>query len=368
METVLQFTKTIEETLTLQLKHIVETMKQTHLEEAYKGVEEMYDIKPLEGVKYDRCVMIPGIQCAFYCAPVKLPADEYVICNKIQDCTINNKTCWHCLAITNYGRILHTLPIGQSEFGGYTYFHPISDTTVGNSTHGQPAYIHIPITVCEPLPYKLPKILFMMAGLLNIQPGPSDPNVFKTDESKKVHSYTSTIQEYCKEYYMLIGKWQPFINKHIEVDFDTLRQQTETQQRDIKLLESQVENLISVNNTLEQELQAVKEMYSILKDEQKDYTELLEWKKILITHLDDNLDYGCPRKKDGTYLTPNEISKVLQNYSTIPNHEWVEACNALDQVEEFKQYQEMQKKFGQFGTTIQNTAIAVKKTKKSNKK
>lgn len=366
METVLQFTKNIEETLNLQLKNIVETMKQTHLEEAYKGVEEMYDIPPVEGVKYDRCVMIPGPQNSFYCAPFKLPHDEYVIFKKEQHHRFNNQDCNCCVAITNYGRILHTFPVWPSQFGGMTHFSPVSDTTVANATHGQVPSGHAPITICEPLPYKLPKFAFLMRGLYGVQPGCDDPYNFSkfSDDHRKLDLVTKTVQEYCKEFYMLIGKWQPYIEKNINIDFDKLRENFETQKKNTTQLEIEVKTLLNENNNLKEELDNVKSLYAKLKEDQKDYAELVEWKTTLITHLDDHLDYGCPRKKDGTYLTPNEIGKKLQYYSTIPNNEWEEACEAMDQVKEFKQYQEMQKKFGQFGTTIQNTAIAVKKTKK----
>lgn len=364
MESVLDFLKNAEQELTVKLKEMVEQSKQVHIEEAYKGIESMYDIPSLEGVKYDRCVMIPGPQGSFYCAPFKLPHGEYVIYKKEQHHRFNNQTDYnYCVAITNYGRILHTLPVWPSPFGGMTYFSPISDTTVANATHGQPPSGHAHITVCDPLPYKLPKFAFETAGLYNIQAGPSDPYAMTkfSDEYRNLHSVTKSIQEYCKEYYTLIGKWQPYINKNIEVDFDAMRQEFETQKKDIKLLESQVENLVSVNNTLESELESIKESYTTLQKEQADYKELLKFKEMIIKHLDNNLDEH--RTKDGKLLSTEDIDHLLSYHHIIVDYEWKNACDALDEMEEFKKYQEMQKKFGKLGTstTIKNTSIGIKK-------
>jgi hypothetical protein len=366
MESVLHFLKNAEQELIRNIKDSIERSKEVYIEEAYKGIHSMYEIPPIEGVNYECCVMIPGPGDSFYCAPFKLPHDEYIIFYTAGIHNIYNQNNWSfAVAVTNYGRILKTLPVWPSGFGGNTYFKPISDTTVAQATHGQPASNHIPITLCEPLPYKIPKLAFMIGSIFNIKAAPSDPhNAYRfLDEHRKLDPISQTIQEHSKEYYTLIGKWQNYIRPGISLETDSIREQLEEKKKETKILLARVAELESTLSVTKQQLETTTQAYNALQEEQKDYKELLKYKEILIDHLEDNLDEGCPRNKDNSIYSPDKLKETLSFCRTVQDFEWEEACKAKEEMEEFQKYQEMQKKYGKFGTTIKNTTIGIKKSR-----
>ncbi len=341
MENAINLVKEIEVNLTKHMTGLVQKLKNDFTEEAYKGIETMYDIKPLEGVKYDKCVMIPYTGNYYHYAPYRLPENEYVIsvskmCINRTDQYGSDTIC--CSALTNYGRILDTTPVYCSR-DGYASSKLFDDNHIGEYHNKKQ------IKVCEPLAYKIPKVAFDLGC------GQSIPVQVNADENSYKEQF-ERIQQINKEFYNYIGKWQSFMKDNITVNVDEIRATNESQKKNITIMESQIENLIETNKRLEEELDKVKKDFEEYKEEQKDYKELVKWKELFIGVLNRNIDIH--RNKDKSLKTVDEINNILEYHIIIPESDWDEACEAMDEMEEFKKFQEMQKKYGNLGVNVTN--------------
>jgi len=221
MESVVNYLEDTEKKLMKEMGELFSKMREQRDTMSLTGIEDMYNIEPVEGILYDPCVRIPG-HGGYYCSEYKLPKDEYVIIKRTEHnmpIHHNNTSMSSCVALTNYGRVLRTQPIIENRvFGGHSYHSPANDSQIHCATHGQsPSHI-LPIIKLEPLPYKMPEC-FIKAYKFGM--GMASPEYVV--QSHGIPD-SSSLQELNKEFYLFAGKWKPHMTKHATLDIDTMRQ------------------------------------------------------------------------------------------------------------------------------------------------
>jgi hypothetical protein len=279
-----------------------------------QGIEDMYNIEPIEGVLYDPCVRIPMTLGAdskpappghYYWTDFALPKDEYVIYKretyKPRDAREPRWT-FNCIALTSHGRYFITkLVHGENPFGSYQYVGIYSPDA------------NRPVIKLEPLPYKIPTSILKALNLgMSISLIPQDYIHCPQNHNpvvpvlKTISDTSASLQELNKEFYLFAGKWKPHMTEHATLDVDTMRQTIIDNAHCIEELKGKEASLEEQNKILQAELKQLKEEKAALEKEKTKLLPLEKYKDAVLEFMNEHYD-GCKPWDHGDTLDSSII-------------------------------------------------------------
>jgi hypothetical protein len=301
---------------------------------------------------------------------VKLPKDEYVIDSFRHDYVVSNHPHYgkgyYCIVLTNYGRLINTIPITSSR-GPFD----------SNIADGSPTTL-TKIETLKILPYKFPSWFYntftkLNKSLLTFMGGgytcSNSHSVYPSGESLNKLAFDTTIslQEVLKEFYLFAGKWKPHMTKHATLDVDTMRQTIIDNTHCIEELTDKNKTLEEQNKILNQELKELKEQKIALEKEQAKLLPLEKYKEAILEFMDDHYTGKEPYDHDNVldtdiikYFSDWHLNKVFMN-------EW-EYDDVMESKEELNEYRIYKKVKGEMVSSgMDNSGVArnVRSIKKS---
>lgn len=291
MDTVVNYLEDTEKKLVKEMAELFSKMRGQRDTMSLQGIEDMYSYEPVEGVLYEPCLSISGPEGRRNYAHVKLPKDEYVIDSFKHRYDVSNHpsfgTKYYCIVLTNYGRLINTIPITSSR-GPFD----------SNIDDGRPTDL-TKIEILNILPYKFPTWFYNTFTKLNkslrtfIGGGYTCSNshsAFPSGESLNKLAFDTTIslQELNKEFHVFAGKWKPHMTEHATLDVDTMRQTIIDNAHCIEELKGKEVSLEEQNKSLQAELKELKEQKTSLE---KENAELLNIENINEKYNDALIDF-----------------------------------------------------------------------------
>ena len=374
MESVVNYLEDTEKKLAKEMADLFSKMREQRESIALNGIEDMYRLLPVEGVLYEPCVRIPlslpNLGTRYNSAYVKLPKDEFVIDIFRHHYTINNHPSYadwyYCFALTNYGRLINTMPITSSRG-------PFDSSLSDNS----PTKLTI-IENLEILPYKMPSQYYNVfkklhdklslflggGGYTTSNSHSSCPS--HTDLNKIALDTTTSIQELNKEFYLFAGKWQPHMTKHATLDVDKMRQTIIENTYSIQDLSGKNRELEEQNKRLQAELQELKEQKASLEKEKAKLLPLEKYKDAVIDFMDNHYHGDKPYDHDDTLDT--DIIKYYSDWHTnkVFMDKWVynDVINSKEELNEYRIYKKVKGEMVSNGMDNSNVARNVRSIKK----
>jgi hypothetical protein len=381
MEPIINYLEDTEKKLMMEMSELFNKMREQRNNTSLQGIEDMYTCKPVEGVLYDPCLMIPG-PSGYYCSEYKLPKDEYVIClrtssHQHMSGQSYNGTTHKCIVLTNYGRCFLTKQIAGENGRGYSCYTPTSDN---NHIH---YYIHgvsngtTPIIKIEPLSYKMPEYFIKAFNL-----GISIAGIHETSLHMNCHGgvnegviktlsdTTSSLQELNKEFYLFAGKWKPHMTAHATLDVDTLRQTIIDNTHSIEELKGERENLEQQNKSLQAELKELKLQKTILEKEKAKLLPLEKYKEAVLEFMEDH--YPNEEVWDNDDTLDADIIRIFSNWHTnkvfMDEWDYNDVIESKEELNEYRIYKKVKGEMVSSGMDNSNVARNVLSIKTKMKK
>jgi len=295
MEPVSNYLEDTEKKLVKEMSELFSKMREQREVVALKGIEDMYSLKPLEGVLYEPCVRIPltlsNLGIRYNSAYVRLPKGEVVIDIFRHHYSINNAPSYaesyYCIALTNYGRLINTMPVMLSRGPFDSSLNDNSPTTLTT------------VENLEILPYKMPSWyynvfkklhdklhLFLGGGYTTSNSHSACPS--QENLNKIALDTTTSLQELNKEFYLFAGKWQPHMTEHATLDIDKMRQTIIENSNSIQDLSGKNRELEEQNKKLQAELQQLKEQKTSLEKENARLLPLEKYKDAVLEFMEEH--------------------------------------------------------------------------------
>ena len=319
MDTVVNYLEDAEKKLAKEMAELFSKMRGQRDTMSLQGIEDMYNIEPIEGVLYEPCVRIPmslvsaivPIHTApgrYYWTDFALPKDEYVIYKretyKPRDGNIHPRCTFNCIALTSHGRYFITKQVyGENPFG-YIEYKDIYSPDANR-----------PVIKLEPLPYKIPTSILRALNLgMEISNIPQDyihcPQKRSPDIQlgvlKTISDTSASLQELNKEFYLFAGKWKPHMTEHATLDVDTMRQTIIDNAHCIEELKGKEASLEEQNKILQAELKQLKEEKAALEKEKTKLLPLEKYKDAVLEFMNEHYD-GCKPWDHGDTLDSSII-------------------------------------------------------------
>jgi hypothetical protein len=352
MDSVVNYLEDTEKKLVKEMAELFSKMREQRDTMSLTGIEDMYNIEPVEGVLYDPCVRIPG-HGGYYCSEYKLPKDEYVIIVRTGNERYNihpHNPVYSCVALTNYGRVFRTQPIFDNRgFCGNSYHSPANDSQIHCVTNGESRQI-LPIIKLEPLSYKMPEFIIRA---YKFGMGMASPAY---DVQSHGIPDSSSLQELNKEFYLFAGKWKPHMTKHATLDIDTMRQTIIENTASIQELTEKNKTLEEKNIALKAELKELKEQKDKLEKERNTLLPLQKYKEAVLEfmHGHYNADKRWFSKMDSSVI---EFFKAFHSDKVFMN-KW-EYNNLMESKEELNEYRIYKKVKGEMVSNgMDNSSVA----------
>jgi len=295
MEPVSNYLEDTEKKLVKEMSELFSKMREQREVVALKGIEDMYSLKPLEGVLYEPCVRIPltlsNLGIRYNSAYVRLPKGEVVIDIFRHHYSINNAPSYaesyYCIALTNYGRLINTMPVMLSRGPFDSSLNDNSPTTLTT------------VENLEILPYKMPSWyynvfkklhdklhLFLGGGYTTSNSHSACPS--QENLNKIALDTTTSLQELNKEFYLFAGKWQPHMTEHATLDIDKMRQTIIENSNSIQDLSGKNREIEEQNKKLQAELQQLKEQKTSLEKENARLLPLEKYKDAVLEFMEEH--------------------------------------------------------------------------------
>jgi hypothetical protein len=321
MEPIVNYMEDVEKKLAKELAELFSNMREQRDIMSLHGIEDMYTIQPLGGVSYEPCLSISGPEGRSNYAHIKLPKDEYVIDSFRHHYAISNHphhgNGYYCIVLTNYGRLINTIPITSSR-GPFD----------SNIVDGSPTYL-TKIEILNILPYKFPTWFYNTFTKLNkslhtfMGGGYTCSNshsAYPSGESLNKLAFDTTIslQEILKEFYLFAGKWKPHMTERATLDVDTMRQTIIDNAHCIEELKGKEEMLEQQNKSLQAELKQLKEEKANLEKEKARLLPLEKYKYAVIDYM--NTHYNANKKwlsQDIEYENLDDVGNEIPIDSSI---------------------------------------------------
>ena len=337
MESVVNYLEDTEKKLVKEMAELFSKMREQRDTISLTGIEDMYNIEPVEGVLYDPCVRIPG-GGGYYCSEYKLPKDEYVIIVRTGHNTPSQQhptSISSCVALTNYGRVFRTQPIIDNRgFTGYLYHSPANDSQIHWASHG-PGQI-LPIIKLEPLPYKMPEC-FIRAYKFGM--GMASP-VYDVQSHGIPDS--SSLQELNKEFYLFAGKWKPHMTKNATLDIDMMCQTIIENTNSIQELTERNKAFEEQNTSLQAELKELKKQKVKLEKERETLLPLKKYKEAVLEFMDEHYDGDEPYdSNDSEDLTIEWFNDWHSNKVFMDRSEYDNVMESKEELNEYRIYKKV---------------------------
>jgi hypothetical protein len=364
MDSVTNYLEDTEKKLAKEMAELFSKMREQREVMSLKGIEDMYSLKPLEGVLYEPCVSIPG-PVGYYCSEYKLPKGEYVIYIRESSHQQQHGQSWGpqgfiCMGVTNYGRCFIT----KANYKA-------------NDTYGQvPTNINHIIKV-EPLPYKMSSN-FSNAFILGLKLGYNSSHgsalfsgIYGTEGVPKntLKYFTDTtisLQELNKEFYLFAGKWQPYMTEHATLDVDKMRQTIIENSNSIQDLSGKNRELEQQNKKLEAELQELKEQKASLEKEKARLLPLEKYKEVVIDFMDNHYGGNEPYDHDDTLDT--DIIKYFSDWHSnkVFMDQWLydDVMESKEELNEYRIYKKVKGEMvsnGMDNSSVARNVLSIKK-------
>jgi len=361
MESVVNYLEDTEKKLMMEMAELFNKMREQRNNTSLEGIEDMYTIQPLEGVIYEPCLSISGPEGRSNYAHVKLPKDEYVIHTFRHHYAISSHpqhgNGYYCIVLTNYGRLINTIPITSSR-GPFD----------SNIVDGSPTDL-TKIEILNILPYKFPTWFYntftkLNKSLLTFMGGgytcSNSQSVYPSGESLNKLAFDTTIslQEVLKEFYLFAGKWKPHMTAHATLDLDTMRQTIIENTHCIEEFKGKEERLEEENKKLQAELKQLKKNNAALEKEKAKLLPLEKYKEAVIDYMDNHYIGKEPYDHDDTL--DSDIIKIFSNWHSnkVFMDEW-DYDDVMESKEELNEYRIYKKVKGEMVSSgMDNSSVA----------
>ena len=361
MESVVNYLEDTEKKLAKEMADLFSKMRGQRDTISHEGIEDMYSIKPVEGVLYEPYLRIPSSVASHYNSTnFILPKDEYVIFTKKTTIQENSRpyACTHiCIALTSHGRCFMTNPVTEArDFA--------TNCVIHYNTYTPDTIIKL-----EPIPYKIPKQIFNTFELAFKLGGYGSGGW----TIKIALDATNTIQELNKEFYLFAGKWQPHMTEHATLDIDKMRETIIENTNSIQDLSGKNRELEEQNKRLQAELQELKEQKTSLEMEKARLLPLEKYKEVVIDFMDEHYD-GDERwlsnveYDDDDEPLDTDIIKYFSDWHTnkVFMDQWIydDVINSKEELNEYRIYKKVKGEMVSYGMDNSNVARNVRSIKK----
>lgn len=334
MEPIVNYLEDTEKKLMTELKDLFNKMRANRNTLALEGIEDMYGIKPMDGVVYEPYVRIPfGGFTSHFNAHIILPKDEIVIDAFTSHKEIYNKPMYtdiiYCIGLTNYGRLFNMKPISKTRGP----FQEESNFGIPDSSTN--------IIKLEPLYYKLPmwfynvfKQLYKTISNSVIYPDKKNIDTILSDA-------TNSIQALNKEFYQFAGKWNQHITEYATLDIDTMRFTIDRNNWKIQELTERKTSLEEENTKLRLELEKLKKANTSLEKEKARLQPFEKYKSVLMDFLDKHYD-GNPYDFTKHESIIKSFREWYSNKKVIDKDEYNNMLQSMEELNEYRIYKKVQ--------------------------
>jgi hypothetical protein len=370
MDTVVNYLEDTEKKLMMEMAELFNKMREQRNNTSLEGIEDMYIIQPLEGVIYEPCLSISGPEGKSNYAYVKLPKDEYVIHSFRHHYVVSNHphngNAYYCIILTNYGRLINTIPITSSR-GPFD----------SNIADGSPTTL-TKIETLKILPYKFPSWFYntfikLNKSLLTFMGGgytcSNSHSVYPSGESLNKLAFDTTIslQEIAKEFYLFAGKWKPHMTAHATLDVDTMRQTIIDNTHCIEELKGKEKMLEEENKRLQAELKQLKEQKATLEKEKAKLMPLEKYKDAVLEFMEEH--YTNEEVWDHDDTLDSSIIKIFSNWHSnkvfMDEWDYDDVMESKEELNEYRIYKKVKAEMVSSGMDNSSVARNVRSIKKT---
>jgi len=272
MEEINSYLKDLEGKVKLEVFNLLNEVKTSRNEIAYKNLNDIYSIPELKDanikITYYPCLQIEYLKpphpykCKIFTSEFRLPPNEVVI--KISYTLIDahlysqngGRHQCICKILTNYGRMFNTqLSSYNGPWGGgeehVSYYNPLENNVeIECLGIGYTGRCTIKIIELEPLPYKLPVWCF--------------------DSFNSIDSENQTqLQNTCRDVFNIIGRWREHVTETINVDSEKMLKQIKEQTETISELTKQIEKLQQIKDRQRTSIEILDKRIEIFESKEK---------------------------------------------------------------------------------------------------
>ena len=271
MEEINFYLKDLEGKVKLEVFNLLNEVKTSKDEIAYKNLNDVYSIPELkdENIKitYHPCLQIEFLKpphpynCKIFTSEFRLPPNEVVIkiwynmMNDPQRTQCRREECT-CKILTNYGRMFNTqlsyYGFGSHGYGDtWKYYKPLrNNVEIECEGIGYTGRDTIKITELEPLPYKLP--------------------IWCLDSFNSIDSENQTqLQGICKDVFNIIGRWKEHVTEAINPDSEKMLKEINEQKKTISSLTEQIEKLQQIKDRQKTSIEILDKRIEIFESKKK---------------------------------------------------------------------------------------------------
>lgn len=362
MDTVVNYLEDTEKKLVKEMAELFSKMRGQRDTMSLQGIEDMYSYEPVEGVLYEPCLSISGPEGRRNYAHVKLPKDEYVIDSFKHRYDILNhpssENKYYCIVLTNYGRLINTIPI---TFSRCPFSSNIGDGTPTTLTK---------IETLNILPYKFPLWFYNTFTKLNKslcsfvgEEGHTSSNssvICPSEESLNKLAFDTTIslQELNKEFHVFAGKWKPHMTEYATLDVDTMRQTIIDNAHCIEDLKGKEVSLEDQNKSLQAELKELKEQKAVLEKEKAKLLPLEKYKEAVLEFMEEH--YTNEEVWDDDNTLDSSIIKIFSNWHFgkvfMDKWDYDDVMKSKEELNEYRIYKKIKSKTVSSG--VDNSGVA----------
>ena len=271
MESASNYLEDPETKLAKEIAELFSKMREQRESMALKVIEDiysikplegvLYDIKPLEGVLYDPCVRIPmslgQSPGHYYWNDFSLPKDEYVVFKHETTYQHQSGPTYKCIALTSHGRCFVTKQVVEIRDFSTNSFVQYDGTYSSDS--------HMTVFRLNPLPYRMPASIL---SALQIGMGLSGIDItslhcpdtrcgLTAEVIKQLSDTTTSLHEINMDFHLFAGKWQPHMTEQANFDVHKMRQTIKELKEKHETLEQQNERLLAELKQLKAEKAAL---------------------------------------------------------------------------------------------------------------
>jgi hypothetical protein len=336
METPVNFLEDTEKKLMSEMAVLFDKMKTQRDTISMSGIEDMYDIPPIEGVIYEPYLKIPITNTSipssygtgkYYHSiklAIKLPKNEVIVYCREWQCERQEYYYKYCsYAVTNYGRIITQERTycggGQGALVGWG-----PDGSVGNDS----------ITVLDPLPYKLPKWFLdvFKSNNLNI-------SGYFVDITPWAQETTASLQKLSKEFYLFAGKWKPHVTDKAGLDIEGMRETIVKNAETIAFLREEARKLEGRYSILLLQNQQLTTTSHALLSKNEQNQNLIKYKEAVIEFLENNVIEDI----DKIHFTADYFRRWTEDKVSMDKSEYNKLIDSQEELKEYRIYKKVKK-------------------------
>jgi hypothetical protein len=348
MEEINSYLKDLEGKVKLEVFNLLNEVKTSRNEIAYKNLNDIYSIPELKDanikITYYPCLQIEYLKpphpykCKIFTSEFRLPPNEVVIkirYNSIIDPERNGggQQC-KCKILTNYGRMFNTqlsyYSCGNHGYGeSWRYYKRLENNVeIECDGIGYTGRATIKIIELEPLPYKLP--------------------VWCLDSFNSIDSENQTqLQGVCRDVFNIIGRWREHVTETINVDSEKMLQQIKEQTETISELTEQIEKLQQIKDRQKTSIEILDKRIEIFESKEKFHSKnegyIEEFNKVIV-------DFFSETEHKKMYLHDGDnriegLKDFFEDHSFLYKDEYHTYKTHKKEFLEYIQYNELKRKF-----------------------